>query len=79
MRLSPCLVSNNRKSPSICRVLKKVDLVSVRGEGQQHLYAIKAGGLKPIHDWVQPFEQLWNARFDHLDAYLKELQAKEKA
>lgn len=61
------------------RVLKEVGLVSVRSEGQQHFYKIKADALKPIHEWVQPFEQLWNERFDRLAEYLKELQAKEKA
>lgn len=56
------------------RVLKKVGLVSVRSEGQQHFYKIKAEGLKPIHEWVKTFEQLWNERFDRLAEYLKELQ-----
>ena len=60
------------------RVLKEVNLVGMRSDGQQHLYTIKAGGLKPIHDWVLPFEQLWNERFDRLDAYLEALQAKEE-
>ena len=61
------------------RVLRQVDLVSMRTEGQQHLYKIKADTLRPIHDWVKPFEQLWNERFDRLAAYLNELQAKEKS
>ena len=56
------------------RVLKAVDLVSVRSEGQQHFYKIQAGGLKPIHEWVKSFEQLWNERFDRLAEYLRELQ-----
>ena len=56
------------------RVLKEVDLVSVRSEGQQHFYKIKADGLKPIHEWVKSFEQLWNERFDRLAEYLRELQ-----
>ena len=56
------------------RVLKAVELVSARSEGQQHFYKIKAGGLKPIHEWVKPFEQLWNERFDRLAEYLRELQ-----
>jgi len=59
------------------RVLKKVGLVSVRVEGQQHFYQIKADGLKSVHEWVKPFEQLWNERFDRLAEYLKELQKPE--
>lgn len=57
------------------RVLKEVGLVSVRREGQQHFYKIKADGLKPVHEWVMSFEQLWNERFDRLAEYLRELQA----
>ena len=60
------------------RVLKEVGLVSVRGEGQQRHYRLNANGLKPIHEWVMPFEQFWNESLDRLDLYLKELQAKEK-
>jgi DNA-binding transcriptional ArsR family regulator len=56
------------------RVLKEVDLVSVRVEGQQHFYQIKADGLKSVHEWVEPFEQLWSERFDRLAEYLRELQ-----
>ena len=59
-------------------VLKKVGLVSVRGEGRRRLYSLNAERLKPIHDWVKSFEQFWNESFDRLDQYLRELQAKEK-
>lgn len=56
------------------RVLKEVGLVSVRSEAQQHFYKIKADGLRPVHEWVKSFEQLWNERFDRLVEYLRELQ-----
>ena len=56
------------------RVLREVGLVSVREAGQQRLYRLQGEGLKPIHDWVKPFEQLWNERFDRLAAYLDEVE-----
>ncbi len=59
-------------------VLKKVGLLSERRAGRQRLYRVNAGQLKPIHDWVTPFERLWNERFNRLDKVLAELQAKEK-
>ena len=61
------------------RVLRKVGLVSVRGDGQQRLYSLNGEGLKPIHDWVKSFEQFWNESFDRLADYLNELQSQEKA
>lgn len=60
------------------RVLREVDLVRVRGAGQQRLYRLHGEALKPIHDWVIGFEQFWNESFDRLEAYLKELQYEEK-
>jgi DNA-binding transcriptional ArsR family regulator len=68
------------KQPQISkhlRVLRQVGLVSVRESGQQRLYQLKGEGLKPIHDWVKPFEHLWNARLDRLAEYLNELQTQE--
>jgi DNA-binding transcriptional ArsR family regulator len=60
------------------RVLRHVGLVSVRGSGQRRLYRLNGEGLKPIHDWVKPFEQLWNQRLDRFDDFLHELQTKGK-
>jgi DNA-binding transcriptional ArsR family regulator len=61
------------------RVLREVGLVHVREDGQQRLYGLNARGLKPVHDWVAGFEQLWNERFDRLNEYVKELQQKGNA
>ncbi len=58
------------------KVLKEVGLVSMRGAGQQRMYALNGAALKPIYDWVTPFERLWNERFDRLEQYLQELQSK---
>ena len=59
-------------------VLKQVELVSERRVGRQRLYRVNAEKLKPIFDWVTPFERFWNDRFDRLDNILEELQKKEK-
>lgn len=59
-------------------VLKKVGLVTERREGRQRLYRVNAQQLKLIYDWVTPFEQFWNDRFDRLDEVLQEIQKKEK-
>ena len=61
------------------RVLREVELVVVRDEGRQRLYRINGPALKPIYDWVKPYERSWSERFDRLDVVLDELKAKEKA
>jgi DNA-binding transcriptional ArsR family regulator len=59
------------------RVLREVGLVRVREDGQRRLYGLNAGGLKSVHEWVGGFEQFWNASFDRLNEYVKELQQEE--
>src|SRR4051812_22967407 len=59
------------------RVLREVDLVRVRDAGRQRVYRINARPLKPLHDWLARYEQLWNERFDLMDAVLDELKDDE--
>ena len=59
-------------------VLKKVGLVRERRAGRQRLYQLDADKLKPIRDWVIPFERYWSESFDRLDEILEEVQKKEK-
>ena len=60
------------------RVLKQVGLVSERRVGRQRMYSIDAERLKPIFDWVTPFEQYWSESFDRLDDVLQVIHKKEK-
>jgi DNA-binding transcriptional ArsR family regulator len=60
------------------RVLREVGAVDVREDGRRRLYRLNGEALKPIHDWVKPFEELWSERFDQLDAVLEELKQKEE-
>jgi DNA-binding transcriptional ArsR family regulator len=59
-------------------VLKQVGLVTERRVGRQRLYRVNAERLKPIFDWVKPFERIWSERFDRLDEVLEEIRKKEK-
>ena len=59
-------------------VLRKVGLVTERRIGRQRLYRVNQEQLKPIHDWINSFEQLRSESFDRLDEVLQEIQKKEK-
>jgi DNA-binding transcriptional ArsR family regulator len=59
------------------RVLREVGAVDVRSEGRQRLYRLNGQALKPIHDWVKPYERSWSERFEELDAVLDDLKRKE--
>jgi DNA-binding transcriptional ArsR family regulator len=60
------------------RVLRDVGAVAVREEGRQRLYRVNGHALKPIHDWVKPYEGMWSERFEQLDVVLEELKRKEE-
>jgi len=59
------------------RILRTVDLVTVRNLAQQRFYRLNAARLKPIHQWLGSFEQFWEESFDRLDVYLQDLQRRE--
>jgi len=60
------------------RVLREVGAVDVRDAGRQRLYRLNGRALKPIHDWIKNYEDMWSERFDRLDAVLEDLKEKEK-
>jgi DNA-binding transcriptional ArsR family regulator len=59
------------------RVLREVGVVSVRDEGRRRFYRLEGRALKPIHDWVKAYEQLWEDRFAHLDAVLDDIDKEQ--
>jgi DNA-binding transcriptional ArsR family regulator len=59
------------------RVLREVGLVRVRDEGRQRIYRLNGEALRPIHDWLERYEEAWSERFDRLDVVLEDLKRKE--
>ena len=66
--------------PSVSKhlgVLKQVGLVSERRVGRQRMYRVNAEHLKPIYDWVVPFERYWSESFERLDNVLEQLKKEQ--
>ena len=61
------------------KVLKDVGWVEVEPRAQQRLYALRGQPLKQLHDWLDRYRRIWEARFEQLDDLLGELKRKEKA
>ncbi len=59
------------------RVLREAGLVQVRQDAQRHWYELRLEPLIELDTWLESYRQLWNARLDTLDVYLKQLQGKE--
>lgn len=47
-------------------VLRAVGVVSVRKEGKSRLYSLNPSELKPVNDWVKPFERFWSHQLDRI-------------
>ena len=60
------------------RVLREVGAVGARDEGRRRLYRLNGQALKPIHDWVKRYEDLWTERFRSLDVVVEELKREEQ-
>lgn len=60
------------------RVLERAKLVRRRKVGRAHICRINPAPLKEVADWAQAYRALWEERFDRLDAYLEDLQGKER-
>jgi len=56
------------------RVLDECGLVTTKLMGREIYYSINPKKLKEVADWVEPFRQMWEQRFDNLDKYLAKIQ-----
>jgi DNA-binding transcriptional ArsR family regulator len=56
------------------RVLKEAGLVEVEPRAQQRVYELRAKPLRQLHDWLERYRKVWDARFEALDGLLMELE-----
>jgi DNA-binding transcriptional ArsR family regulator len=59
------------------KVLEHAGLISRGREAQWRPCRIEPMALKKIDEWLERYRRFWEQSFDRLDAYLRELQAKE--
>ena|SRR5881394_3337520 len=67
--------------PAISRHLKVLEhagLISRGRDAQWRPCRIEGTRLKEVSDWLDHYRKFWEESFDRLDAYLRELQKKEK-
>jgi DNA-binding transcriptional ArsR family regulator len=55
------------------RVLKEAGLVDVQPLAQQRLYELRPEPWRALHDWLERYRQVWDARFNELDALIGDL------
>jgi DNA-binding transcriptional ArsR family regulator len=60
------------------KVLERAKLITRGREAQFRPCRLNAAPLKDAVGWLEVYRRFWEGSFDRLDAYLRELQAKEK-
>ena len=60
------------------KVLEHAGLITRSRDAQWRPCKLEPKALMTIDTWLAEYRTLWNDRFDRLDDYLKELQAKGK-
>jgi DNA-binding transcriptional ArsR family regulator len=60
------------------KVLETAGLIARSRDAQWRPCHLEAGPLKEVASWVDHYRKHWEESFDKLDAYLKQLQSKEK-
>jgi DNA-binding transcriptional ArsR family regulator len=61
------------------KVLERAGLIARSRNAQWRPCRLEARPLREAALWVEQYRRFWEARFERLDAYLAELQGKEKA
>jgi hypothetical protein len=77
-RLSMAMTSPRRQSawPRFiwAIVLEKAGLITRGREAQWRPCRLDAAPLRDVANWLENYRRFWEASFDRLDAYLKDLQ-----
>ena len=60
------------------KVLENAGLITRGREAQFRPCKLDAQALRSVDEWLEVYRKLWEARFDRLEEYLREIQAKEK-
>jgi DNA-binding transcriptional ArsR family regulator len=60
------------------KVLERAGLISRSREAQYRPCKLEAQSLKDIDEWLGEYRRFWEARFDRLEVYLKNLQSKPR-
>lgn len=59
------------------QILTGCGLLKQEQNGREIYYHINAGKMKEIADFIEPFRQSWDARFNKLEAVMKTDKSKE--
>jgi DNA-binding transcriptional ArsR family regulator len=60
------------------RVLERAGLIEQGRQAQWRPRRLRAGPLRDVADWVSQYRRHWEESFERLDAYLRNVQARQE-
>jgi DNA-binding transcriptional ArsR family regulator len=60
------------------RILTECKLVQQKQKGREIYYSLEIDKMKEIDEWLEQYRQIWESRYEQLDALLAELKPREK-
>lgn len=70
----------NTARPTVSRhlqILTECELLEQEHSGREIYYYINAKKMKEVSDFIEPFRQMWDERFNKLEAIMKNYQPKK--
>jgi DNA-binding transcriptional ArsR family regulator len=59
------------------KILTECELLRQEQTGREIYYHFNIKKMKEVADWLKPFQQMWETRFDQLDKVLKNSKQKK--
>jgi DNA-binding transcriptional ArsR family regulator len=60
------------------QILTECELLEQKQNGREIYYNINAIKMKEVADFIEPFRQMWDDRFNKLESIMKNYQSKNK-
>ncbi|QIL41098.1 winged helix-turn-helix transcriptional regulator [Pedobacter sp. HDW13] len=60
------------------QILTECELLEQKQNGREVFYYINAKKMKEVADFIEPFRQMWDDRFNKLESVMKAYQVKKK-
>jgi len=60
------------------KVLERAGLVAIGRDAQRRPRSLVAAPLQDLDQWLEQYRRFWEARFERLDAYLREVKEKQQ-
>lgn len=59
------------------QILTECELLKQEQSGREIFYHINAKGMKQVADFIEPFRDMWDDRFNKLEAIMKKFKSKK--